>query len=77
MSCTRSLTAHRPGAVDQAYVGTFNQRPLLDLQQHLVIERITQPAVDLTDLLFVQVDTGSGCPLAILPTRLLEALAGA
>ncbi|MNP17296.1 hypothetical protein D3C76_1097250 [compost metagenome] len=63
--------------VDQAYVGTFHQRPLLDLQQYLVIERITQPAVDLADLLFVKVDPSSGCPLAVLPTRLLEALAGA
>ncbi|MNH28195.1 hypothetical protein D3C79_883450 [compost metagenome] len=63
--------------VDQAYIGTFHQGPLFDLQQHFFIKPVTQPAVDLTDLLLIEVDPRRRCALDVLPARLLEALSGA
>ncbi|EJT84260.1 hypothetical protein PPS11_24343 [Pseudomonas putida S11] len=49
---------------------------MLHIQQHLLGKALAQPAVDLGDLLFIEIDTGGGGTLDILPARLLEALAG-
>ncbi|MNO23121.1 hypothetical protein D3C76_129150 [compost metagenome] len=65
-----------PG-VDQADVGVLDQWPLFSIQQHILGKALVQPAVDLGDLFFIQVDARRCGLLDLLPMRLLEALAGA
>ncbi|MNW65203.1 hypothetical protein D3C74_435610 [compost metagenome] len=62
--------------VDQVDIGVLHQRPLFHIQQHVLGKALAQPAVDLGDLLFIEIDAGGGGTLDILPARLLEALAG-
>ncbi|MNE24346.1 hypothetical protein D3C80_1176320 [compost metagenome] len=63
--------------VDQAYIGALDQRPQRDIEQHLVLETLTQPATDLADLFLIEVDARRRGALGLLPLGLLETLAGA
>lgn len=59
--------------VDQADIGAFHQRPLIDVEQGLQVERRAQSLHGLADLFLVQVDPRRRGGLCLLPLRLFEA----